>query len=283
MSNSNFDEITAWLDNAGRFPVLSAERINLISRQIQALPDGDRKKTRLVQKLVEHNLRLVVRYVKSFMDSKSHNRWGAIETVDYLQVGVIGLQRAAQLYDPKRGYAFSTYANHWIGSTVNRYNLKTMTPVHVSESAARNMIFCRRNGYFPDHYRREGGKYKPMPEARALQFKVALNAAYACTSMDAKFEGGTSLGDLVEDKRNDWKLVEFSRSVNEALFECGISSVGRNVLFDYYVDGKTNAQISKDRGISLKRVKLEKQTALRLARRNPQAFKDGYNVLVPNP
>jgi RNA polymerase nonessential primary-like sigma factor len=283
MTFNTSDEITAWLDNAGRFPVLSPERVTLISRQIQSLPRGSRKRTRLVQKLVEHNLRLVVRYVKSFMDSKSHNRWGAVETVDYLQVGVIGLQRAAEMFDPARGYAFSTYANHWIGSTVNRYNLKTMTPVHVSESAARNLIFFRRNGYFPDHYRRENGKYKAMPEARARRFILDLKAAYGYISTDVPLEGGASFGTLIKDDRDDWQFSEFSRSVDEGLYEAGVSRLGRDILLDYYVDGKTNAQIAQERGISLKKTKYEKQIAMRLARRKPEAFSDGYNVLVPKP
>ena len=125
--------ISKWLDNAGRYPLLATDAVLEIAKCIQELPEGDPTRTRLINKLVKHNLRLVTRFVKSFMKT-SHQKWGSPETVDYLQVGAMGLMRAAEKYDPRKGYAFSTYANHWIRSAVSRYNMKTLTPVHVSES-----------------------------------------------------------------------------------------------------------------------------------------------------
>lgn len=67
--------------------------------------------------------------------------WSGIPLIDLVQEGCLGLIRAADLYDPDRGYAFSTYATHWVRQAVQRgvYNHGRVVriPVHVHEQLKR--------------------------------------------------------------------------------------------------------------------------------------------------
>lgn len=278
MSKSNQEDITAWLDNAGRFEVLKPDVVTLLARDIQSLPHNSSERRRLVNKLVNHNLKLVPRYVKGFMDACSHNKWGSAETVDYLQVGAIGLMRAAEMYDPTRGYAFSTYANHWIRSTVSRYNLKTLTPVHLSESAARQLVFYKVNGYFP--LKNAQGV---MPPDRAKRLMRSLYAAYGCVSIDVENEDGGSLKDFLADDHYCYDSDSHRNRLKLALDSAGVTQLGQRILTGYFVDRKRNKQLADELGISINVLKKEKRLALSQARSNPIAFSSRYDGLVLTP
>lgn len=278
MSKRNQDDITAWLDNAGRFDVLPAESVTLIAREIQSLPGDSSRRRYLINKLVSHNLKLVARYVKAFMDGRSHNKWGSTETVDYLQVGTIGLMRAAEMYDPTRGYAFSTYANHWIRSAVGRYNLKTLTPVHVSESAARQLVFYKSNGYFPLK-----SAHGVLPPDRAKRLMRDLYAAYGYVSIDAESDAHGCIKDFLSDKRNPDDIDYSGQRLTGALEEAGVSPLGQQILVGYFVDNKPNKELAASLGVSPETLKREKRVALEQARQAPQAFLSRYDDLVLSP
>lgn len=265
-------DISIWLDSAGRLPLLPKEEVTLIAREIQSLPEDSPRRRKLVNKLVDHNLRLVVRFVKGFLGSRCHNRWGCPETVDYLQVGAMGLVRAAELYDPTRGYAFSTYANHWIRSAVSRYNLKTTTPVSVSESASRELIFFKRNGYFKGR----NGEHRELKDG--LRIKREVEAAYACRSLNIALESGAELQDLVQDESQHLNINRFYEGLYEALDTAGVSAMGKEILVSYYVNDEKPNDTAEKLGISIHKYKVEKSRAIRLARAHRELFEDGILI-----
>jgi RNA polymerase sigma factor (sigma-70 family) len=140
------NDLTAWMNAAGRYPVLPKKEVLRIARLIQHNKPGSPKHTKYVNKLVLHNLRLVIAFVHPFMNMKSANKWGSVESLDYLQVGTLGLRRAAEKYDPTLGYAFGTYANHWIRSSVGRYNMKASTIFVIPEHVCRSMHYYEQHG-----------------------------------------------------------------------------------------------------------------------------------------
>jgi len=122
------DAVGHWLQGAGRLPLLGpAEELHLgaLVRAWQDYPGGAaaapaairRRGLRARDRIVRCNLRLVVHVADRLRRAGSGR---LIDLEDALQVGAIGLQRAAEKYDPARGYKFSTYAFWWIRQAITR-------------------------------------------------------------------------------------------------------------------------------------------------------------------
>ena len=116
--------IRQYLGEIGRYPLLTAEQELRITRRMAM---GDMKAQ---QQLVEANLRLVVSIAKRY------NNHG-LSLLDLVQEGNLGLIRAAQKFDPARGFRFSTYATWWIRQAISRavaeHTRTIHIPVHVVE------------------------------------------------------------------------------------------------------------------------------------------------------
>lgn len=136
---SSQDVITFWLNAAGKYPLLPREEIIRLGNLIQDLDVSHTVRTRAVRKLVRHNLRLIPRSVRNIILSKKTFNFGDNHTEDLLQAAVIGLTRAAEKYDPKTGYAFSTYANMWIFQAVQREICGIMSNIRVPENTLREL------------------------------------------------------------------------------------------------------------------------------------------------
>lgn len=262
--NAN-QEITRWLDSAGKYPRLPTHVVNAIGKQIQSLPEDSLKRKRLVSKLVQHNLLLVANFVKKFMDRSSHNAWGSTETLDYLQVATLGLIRAAEKFDPLRGYAFSTYASFWMRSTVGRYNIKTITPVHVSEAATRRLIYYKRNGKFSKNDQAKGCSTKRINE---LEQELAL--AYQCVSLDIEMDSGSGLVEAIPGQAPEESHT--LESIFDSIKASGVDEDSLTVLRLNFIERKTVKQISKIMKIKEEKVSSMRRAALERASRHPELF-----------
>ena len=116
--------IRQYLGEIGRFPLLTADQEMTLARRVA---EGELEAQ---QRLVEANLRLVVSIAKRY------NNHG-IHLLDLVQEGNLGLIRAAQKFDPARGFRFSTYATWWIRQAISRavaeHTRTIHIPVHVVE------------------------------------------------------------------------------------------------------------------------------------------------------
>ena len=119
---SVYDELTAWMKAATRYPLLDGKEEIELARRVQAgqkdeASDAEKRAgIRARNKFVKHNLRLVASIAKRYfvLATPGHSQ------LDILQDGCIGLNRAAEMFDPARGYQFSTYATHWIRQSICR-------------------------------------------------------------------------------------------------------------------------------------------------------------------
>ena len=117
-------DIQAWLNAAGRYPLLGkAEEVHLgtlvqRSQQPDATPGEIRAGARAKDRFIKCNLRLVISTSKKYLPRIKSNP--AISHEDLLQEGVIGLNRAVEKFDPARGYAASTYFTLWIRQAMGR-------------------------------------------------------------------------------------------------------------------------------------------------------------------
>lgn len=185
------EQITFWMNTAGSKPVLSKEQVCVIARKIQAEKPGTAIHKRYVNKLVSHNLRLVIRSVHLYMNAKSRKNWGESETLDFLQTGTLGLIRAAEKYDPETGYAFATYATYWIRSFIGRYSIKTSSMFHIPENACRDAYTFEKYGFV-----------RNKSEKSSRELTKLVRSAQASVSLDTPIgEGGDmALVDMLESR-----------------------------------------------------------------------------------
>jgi RNA polymerase primary sigma factor len=119
------DILGDYLRTISRVPLLTDEEELHLGRLVRTWLDNpeatvavQRKGKRALQRFVTANLRLVVSVVTKYRRRVRHL---PIEPIDLIQAGNIGLIRAAEKFDPSRGYRFSTYAYWWIRQAVSRH------------------------------------------------------------------------------------------------------------------------------------------------------------------
>jgi RNA polymerase primary sigma factor len=183
------DALQLFLNEAGRWPLLTAaEEVELAKR----IERGD---TEAKERMINSNLRLVVSIAKRY---QGHG----LSLLDLIQEGIIGLIRAVEKFDWRRGFKFSTYATWWIRQAVQRgvaNKARTIRiPVHIAEREQR-MARAERElapklGRQPTEEEIAERAKLPMKQVREVR-----EAARAITSLDKPLgdEGESVLGNLI--------------------------------------------------------------------------------------
>lgn len=154
------DSVNQYLQEIARHPLLTPAEEIQYSRQIQAMltlrseqPDQStytreqrmivRRGQRAKERMITRNLRLVVVIAKRYT-----KRCTTMELLDLIQYGNIGLDRASELFDPSRGYKFSTYAYWWIRQSIARglqdSDRMIRLPVHRQEKVIKARAYMTR-------------------------------------------------------------------------------------------------------------------------------------------
>jgi RNA polymerase primary sigma factor len=186
------DSLQLFLADVGRHKLLTAAEEVMLAKRIER---GDPTAKR---HMIESNLRLVVSIAKGY-------RGLGVPFLDLIQEGTLGLNRAVEKFDWRRGYKFSTYATWWIRQSVQRAvanHARTIrVPVHVVERQQKLSRAARR---LEVELGREATK-EELAEATGLPMQhvdEALGAANASVSLNqtvgADDEG--ELGDLFADR-----------------------------------------------------------------------------------
>jgi RNA polymerase primary sigma factor len=185
------DSLQLFLAEAGRHPLLTAAQEVALAKRIER---GDLTAKR---RMVESNLRLVVAIAKGY-------RGLGVPFLDLIQEGSLGLNRAVEKFDWRRGFKFSTYATWWIRQSVQRavanQSSTIRVPVHVverqhklSRAAARLEVKLGREATMDELAEATGLPIQHVAEALgAARASVSLNL-----TIGADDEG--ELGDLFAD------------------------------------------------------------------------------------
>jgi RNA polymerase primary sigma factor len=189
LATATTDALQLFLNEAGRYELLTAAEEVELSKRIER---GDREAKDL---MINSNLRLVVSIAKKY---QGHG----LSLLDLIQEGIIGLIRAVEKFDWRRGYKFSTYATWWIRQAVQRgVANKSRTiriPVHIAE---REQKIARAERELTAKLERPPTDAEVAKQAKLTSKHVreVRQAARAVTSLDRPLGEGSdaSLGDVV--------------------------------------------------------------------------------------
>ena len=185
------DSLTMFMNEVGRHDLLTAAQEVELAKRIER---GDRQAK---DRMINSNLRLVVSIAKRY---QGHG----LPLGDLIQEGIIGLNRAAEKFDWRRGFKFSTYATWWIRQACQRaisnQSRTIRVPAHVHE---RRVKLARVTRQFEAANGREPTSDE-LAEAAGLEVQhvqEALGAVEASVSLNQAVgdDGSGELGDLFAD------------------------------------------------------------------------------------
>jgi RNA polymerase primary sigma factor len=189
LAHATTDALQLFLNEAGRYDLLTAEEEVELAKRIER---GDRQAKEL---MINSNLRLVVSIAKRY---QGHG----LSLLDLIQEGIIGLIRAVEKFDWRRGYKFSTYATWWIRQAVQRgvanKAREIRIPVHIVE---REQKMARAERELTASLGRPPTEEEIAKQARLplKQVSEVRQAARAVTSLDKPVgtDEGAALGELM--------------------------------------------------------------------------------------
>jgi len=250
-----------FFNQAARHPLLTAaEEVELAQR----IERGDLEAK---ERMINSNLRLVIANARKYQNL-------GLPLTDLIQEGVLGLIRAAEKFDWRRGFKFSTYATLWIRQSMQRALANTSRtiriPVHIEQRqrklAKTERELAHRLGRDPTE--------AELAEAAELDLAEVIelrSAPQASASLDKPIdeEGQTSLGDLLESDEPE-PIEEVAAGERTGVIESALGDLSapeRQVIeLRFGLSGeeeKSRDAIAKELGLSWQRVDKLERDALR--------------------
>ncbi len=190
------DSVQLYLKEIGRTPLLTAIEEREIAKRVSR---GDEEARR---KLIQANLRLVVSIAKKYA-YRTHQ----LSILDLIQEGNIGLSKAVEKFDYRKGFKFSTYASWWIRQAITRAladQARTVRiPVHMIETISKFTQTKRR-------LMQELGR-EPLPEEIAIEMGTMVEKIYYLQKISQEIvsletplgdDEDSTLSELIKDEKN---------------------------------------------------------------------------------
>jgi RNA polymerase primary sigma factor len=193
-----YDSIQIYLKEIGQYPLIPASQEKELAKRIEK-NDAEAKNL-----LAKANLRLVVSIAKKYV-----GRSPDLTLLDLIQEGNLGLFKAVDKFDWRKGYKFSTYATWWIRQAITRaladQSRTIRVPVHMVETIAKYKQVVRRLS-------QDLGR-DPLPEEIAVEMGLELDKVYQIEKInqdtvslespvgDDSDDGRSTLGDFIADDK----------------------------------------------------------------------------------
>ena len=190
------DPVRMYLKEIGRVPLLTAEEEKILAMRMDS--EDEAEHTEAQKQLAEANLRLVVSIAKRYVGR-------GMLFLDLIQEGNLGLIKAVEKFDYRKGYKFSTYATWWIRQAITRAiadQARTIRiPVHMVETinklirVSRNLL--QKNGREPTD--EEIAEEMEIPTERVREIKKIAQEPVSLETPVGE-EDDSHLGDFIEDQ-----------------------------------------------------------------------------------
>jgi RNA polymerase primary sigma factor len=266
----SLDSLRLYLRSIGKVELLTAEQEVFLAKRIER---GD---MHAKEQMVKANLRLVVSIAKGYLGR-------GLTFLDLIQEGSLGLIRAVEKFDYRRGYKFSTYATWWIRQAVTRAiadKARTIRiPVHMVEKLNKVVHIERQ---LVQRLGRE-----PLPEEIAEELDIAthevreiLRMSQLPVSLEKPIgeDEDSSLGDLVPDEQAESPFDTASLSLRREDVEMALSALPdreRRVLeLRYGLDGSqpcTLEEVGRAFGVTRERIRQIENNTLKKLEGLPEA------------
>ena len=190
------DPVRMYLKEIGRVPLLTAEEEKILAMRMESEDEDEHAEAQ--KELAEANLRLVVSIAKRYVGR-------GMLFLDLIQEGNLGLIKAVEKFDYRKGYKFSTYATWWIRQAITRAiadQARTIRiPVHMVETinklirVSRNLL--QKNGREPTD--EEIAEEMEIPVERVREIKKIAQEPVSLETPVGE-EDDSHLGDFIEDQ-----------------------------------------------------------------------------------
>jgi RNA polymerase primary sigma factor len=273
------DSVKQYLKEIGTYPLLTASQELVLAERIA------RDDSAAYQQLIEANLRLVVSIAKRYANQ-------GLSLLDLIQEGNMGLMRAAQKFDYRRGFRFSTYATWWIRQAISRaiaeHSRTIHIPVHVVEIIYKIKRIARRiyqdDGVeaLPEQIAAEVG----LPKERVVEL---LSVSDQPVSLDAPVADDEQyhLADTIEDVVTASPVDQIAHQMQRTFIEQSMAILNereRTILEMRYglKDGHSHTldEVSVFFKLTRERIRQIEVKALRKMR-YPERYENNMHDLLP--
>jgi len=266
---TKIDSIQMYLKEIGKIPMIKAKEEKELAKLIEKGNEAAKKK------LIQANLRLVVSIAKKYI-GRSPN----LTLLDLIQEGNLGLLRAVEKFDWRKGYKFSTYATWWIRQAITRaladQSRTIRIPVHMVETISKYETVRKK-------LLQQLGR-EPLPEEIAAEMNIEISKVHQIMKIKQKTisletpvgedERDSTLAEFIEDEKTPPPFLQAARNLlKERLKEISdqLTPRERRILAMRFglEDGviHTLEEVGKEFGVTRERIRQIQAKALEKARK----------------